>query len=131
MLLRCSAVSVLAVLILGACGRSEPQIPGFDAGVWRRDSYACQNLRGAQAKALLQAKEQLYGTTTADIEVLLGRPDEEELGEQTEKTYFYYIESGPQCEPRHPRSAVNKLSIRFGAIGTATEILTERPVSSK
>lgn len=129
MLLRDFAWAGLGVLLLGACGHSSPSIQGFDATVWRRDAYACQDQRASQIKALLQAKEQLYGTRTAEIEALLGRPDEEELAEQTEKTYHYYLESGPQCLPRHPRSAVNKLSIHFGAIGTVTEILTERPVA--
>lgn len=131
MLLRRPVWCFSALLLLAACGRSTPTISGFDAQVWRQDSYACQNRRGTQATVLINAKDQLYGVRTAAIETLLGRPDEEELGEQTEKTYYYYLEPGPQCEARHPRSAVNKLSIHFGAIGTVTEIVTERPLANQ
>jgi hypothetical protein len=117
--------------MVASCGRSQPALPGLDPLSWRQDTYGCQNQRGKQAKAFLGAKEQLYGCTTATIETLLGRPDEEELAEQTEKTYCYYLEAGPQCEPGHPRSNANKLRIHFGALGTVTEVLTEHPVPTK
>ncbi|WP_375436065.1 hypothetical protein [uncultured Hymenobacter sp.] len=127
LLYRLSLLSV-CLLLLTACGRSRPVLPGLDTTTWRQDPYGCRNLRAVQAKSFLKAKEQLYGNTTATIEELLGRPDEEELAEQTEKTYYYYLVPGPQCEPGHQRSGVNKLSIHFGALGTVTEVLTERPL---
>jgi hypothetical protein len=73
----------------------------------------------------------LYGTRTDDIDALFGRPDEEELNEQTEKTYYYYIEPGTQCEARHQRSAANKLSIHFGPTGIVTAILYEKPLTGQ
>lgn len=121
------AYTFIIVPLLAACSSTVPELPGFDATVWRRDTYGCQDLRPAQLKSLLQAKEQLYGLRTATIEKLLGRPDEEELAEQTEKIYNYYLESGPHCLPTHQRSGANKLSIRFGPLGTVTEVLTARP----
>lgn len=128
MLLHRLSLLSLCLLLVAACGRPRPVLPGLNSATWRQDPYACRNLRAPQAKAFLKAKEQLYGSTTATVEQLLGRPDEEELAEQTEKTYYYYLVPGPQCEPGHRRSAVNKLSIHFGALGTVTEVLTERPL---
>ena len=43
------------------------------------------------------------------------------------KTYYYYLEPGTQCGPRHERSRANKLSIHFGPTGTVTGVLYERP----
>ncbi|WBO85948.1 hypothetical protein [Hymenobacter yonginensis] len=129
MFFRRFAYTVIFVPLLAACSPATPELPGFDATVWRRDTYGCQDLRPGQLKSLLQAKEQLYGLRTATIEKLLGRPDEEELAEQTEKIYNYYLESGPHCLPPHQRSGANKLSIRFGPLGTVTEVLTARPNS--
>jgi hypothetical protein len=120
---------LLIMPLLAACSSSVPELPGFDAAVWRGDTYGCQDRRPTQLKSLLQAKEQLYGLRTATVEKLLGRPDEEELAEQTEKIYNYYLESGPHCLPTHQRSGANKLSIRFGPLGTVTEVLTARPNS--
>lgn len=128
MLLRRLSLLSYSLLLLAACNRSRPVLPGLDTAAWRQDPFACQNRRATQAKAFLQAKEELYGSTTATVESLLGRPDEEELAEQTEKTYYYYLVPGPQCEPGHRRSAANKLRIHFGSLGTVTEILTEKPL---
>ncbi|HEX8427481.1 hypothetical protein [Hymenobacter sp.] len=127
LLFRLSLLSV-NLLLFASCSRSRPVLPGLDSAVWRQDAYGCRNLRAPQAKSFLKAKEQLYGKTTATVEELLGRPDEEELAEQTEKTYYYYLVPGPQCEPGHQRSAANKLSIHFGALGTVTEVLTGSPL---
>lgn len=128
MLLRRLAFFLAAAGLLGACGRAAPALPGFDAAAWRRDPYGCQGVRQQQIKPLLQGKEQLYGVRTSDVEQLLGRPDEEELAEQTEKIYCYYLAPGPQCEPAHPRSGINKLRVRFGSLGTVIEVLPEQPV---
>jgi len=113
---------------LTSCGHSLSGIPGFDPTAWRQDAYACQNQRARQLPVLNKHREVLYGTRTDDIDALFGRPDEEELNEQTEKTYFYYIEPGPQCEARHQRSAANKLAIHFGPTGIVTAVLYEHPL---
>lgn len=131
MLLRQLPSLLFPVLLLSGCGASAPELPGFDAAAWRRDAYACQGARQRQAQTLVRAKEELYGVRAAVVEQLLGPPDEEELAEQTEKTYYYYLEFGSQCRPDHQRSAANKLSIRFSPLGTVKEVLTERPVTGK
>jgi hypothetical protein len=120
---------LLSILLLPACGHSLPDFPDFDAATWRRDGYACKNQRARLLTALDKHRDELYGARTGAIDNLLGHPDGEELDEQTEKTYFYYIEPGPQCERGHPRSAANKLLIHFGATGTVTELRYERPRS--
>ncbi|GAA3941710.1 hypothetical protein [Hymenobacter algoricola] len=117
------------LLVVAGCGHSLSEIPGFDSAAWRQDAFACQNQRARQLPAIDAYRETLYGTRTDDIESLFGRPDEEELSEQTEKTYFYYIEPGTQCEPRHLRSQANKLTFHFGPTGIVTAVLYERPVS--
>lgn len=116
-------------LLLSACGHSLPELKGFDSAAWRRDPYACKNQRARQLPVLNRYREQLYGARIASIDALLGRPDEEELSAQTEKTYYYYIEPGTQCEPAHQRSTANKLTLRFGPLGVVTEVLYERPLS--
>lgn len=126
-LFRLFAASATALLV-GACGHALPNLEGFDSAAWRRDTYACQNQRGKQVAALNRYKEQLYGARIAEIDDLLGRPDEEELSAQTEKTYYYYIEPGTQCSPAHQRSSANKLTLRFGPLGVVTEVLYERPL---
>ncbi|GGF09279.1 hypothetical protein [Hymenobacter cavernae] len=117
---------LLPTLLLTGCGHSLPSFPDFDAASWRRDAYACQNQRAALLPTLDKHRQELFGARTNAIDELLGKPDGAELDEQTEKTYFYYIEPGPQCDKGHQRSAANKLLIHFGATGTVTEIRYER-----
>ena len=116
-----------AALLLTACGHGLREIPGFDAAAWRQDPYACQNRRAALLPALNQHRDLLYDTRTDAIDALLGHPDEEELSEQTEKIYLYYVEPGPQCGPTHPRSAANKLRLRFSPTGIVSEVLYDKP----
>ena len=110
---------------LAGCGHALPRVPGFDAPTWRADPYACRDQRRAAVPALLRAKEQLYEARADDVNALMGPPDEEELRANTEKVYYYYLAAGPQCAAGHARSAAPKLSLRFGPLGTVTEVLAD------
>lgn len=111
--------------VLAGCGHALPQLPGFDGAAWRADPYACRGQRQAAVPALARAKEQLYEARADDVTALLGPPDEEELRAGTEKVYYYYLEPGAQCAGRHVRSGAACLSLRFGPLGTVTEVLTD------
>lgn len=123
------AIVGLGGLLLVGCGHALPQLPGFDAATWRADPYACRNQRRAAVPALARNRERLYEARADDVTALLGPPDEEELRANTEKVYYYYLEPGTQCEARHARSGAACISIRFGPIGTVTEVLID-PLSS-
>lgn len=120
---RGAALTLLGALI--GCGHALPQLPGFDAATWRADPYACRGQRRAAVPALARAKEQLYEARADDVTALLGPPDEEELRAGTEKVYYYYLEPGTQCAGRHVRSGAPCLSLRFGSLGTVTEVLSD------
>jgi hypothetical protein len=122
---RCSFALLASGTMLTGCGHALPQLPGFDAAKWRTDPYACRNQRRASLPALIQNKEKLYEARADDVTALLGQPDEEELRAGTEKVYYYYLEPGTQCQGRHARSGAPCLSMRFGPLGTVTEVLTD------
>lgn len=111
--------------LLTGCGHALSQIPGFEPAAWRADPYACLNQRRAAVPPLLRAKEQLYEARADDVNALLGPPDEEELRANTEKVYYYYLAAGTQCAAGHVRSPAPKLSLRFGPLGTVTEVLCD------
>ena len=121
-----TAVTFGSALLFG-CGHALPRVPGFDAAAWRADPYACKNQRRAAVPALTQAKEQLYEARADDVNALLGPPDEEELRTGTEKVYYYYLEPGSQCNAGHARSGAPCISLRFGPLGTVTEVLYTAP----
>ncbi|MCC2544933.1 hypothetical protein LJY25_00630 [Hymenobacter sp. BT175] len=128
MFVRRLTVSILGSILLSACGHALTEVPGFDAKAWRQDPFACRNQRAAQLSALRENRELLYGARNRDINTLLGHPDEDELSEQNERVYSYYVEPGPQCGPGHPRSAVNKFTVRFSPLSTVTEVGFEKPI---
>jgi hypothetical protein len=119
----------MGALVCG-CGHALQEVPGFDAAAWRADPYACRDQRRAALPALLRNKEQLYEARANDVTALLGPPDEEELRAGTEKVYYYYVEPGTQCQGRHARSGAACISLRFGPIGTVTEVLSD-PVAPR
>ena len=125
------SVAVLTIIsALAGCGHALPQLPNFDAATWRADPYACRNLRRKAVPILVLNKEKLYESRANDVTALLGQPDEEELRAGTEKVYYYYLEPGTQCQPPHARSGAACLSLRFGPLGTVTEVLTD-PLTPK
>lgn len=124
-------VAVLTIILaLAGCGHALPQLPNFDAATWRADPYACRNLRRKAVPILALNKEKLYESRANDVTALLGQPDEEELRAGTEKVYYYYLEPGTQCQLPHVRSGAACLSLRFGPLGTVTEVLTD-PLTPK
>lgn len=123
MALRSQVLLALSVVLLSGCGHSLPDFPDFDSTTWRRDTYGCQNKRVPLLRVLEKHRNELYGARISAIDALLGHPDEEELSEQSEKVYIYYITTGPQCVASHPRAAGPRLVLRFGATGTLTESL--------
>ena len=123
--LRGAVLLAFGGLWLSSWGHALPRLEGFDAAAWRADPYACRNQRRAAVPALVRGREQLYEARANDVTTLLGQPDEEELRAGTEKVYYYYLEPGTQCEARHARSGAACLSLRFGSIGTVTEVLMD------
>ncbi|AHJ97665.1 hypothetical protein Hsw_2070 [Hymenobacter swuensis DY53] len=113
----------LMTLACTSCGHDLPALPGFNAATWRADSYGCQNQRRQLLPILEKHRNALYGSRINDITALLGHPDEEELGEQSDKVYIYYVAPGMHCAPGHPRSGSNRMLLRSGATGTITEII--------
>ncbi|KAA9339787.1 hypothetical protein F0P96_03995 [Hymenobacter busanensis] len=122
-----------ATSLLASCSQSSITIPGFDAAAWQRDTRACQNTRAKLLPPLDQHRQKLYGLSNGAVNGLLGHPDEEELEEQTQRIYYYYLDPGEQCQPGHPRSKARRLVLRFGALNTVTEVLysTTPPIGKK
>ncbi|MFD2787259.1 hypothetical protein [Hymenobacter rubripertinctus] len=113
----------LAVLSFSGCGHNLPELPDFDSAAWRADPYGCRNQRAALLPVLARHRNDLFEARINDITAVLGHPDEEELGEQSDKVYIYYVTPGPQCGPGHPRAARNRVMLRSGATGTVTEVI--------
>jgi hypothetical protein len=115
---------VLALfLFLVACGKSLPDIKGFDRDRWKNDRNGCGMQRAALSDAVLLSKDQLLGLSEMDIVAVLGNPDQQELYSRNQKFYRYYLEPNDKCSS--PSTHPKKLVVRFNAVGFAKEINLE------
>jgi hypothetical protein len=55
---------------------------------------------------------------------LLGKPDRNELFKRNQKFFLYFIDPAPECVPGDS-AVVQKLVIRFNAMGLAKEVAIE------
>ncbi|MBT2559067.1 hypothetical protein J7E24_14850 [Hymenobacter sp. ISL-91] len=112
-----------ALFALAGCGHALPSLPGFDTAAWRADPYGCRGQRATLVPILEKHRSDLFEARINDITELLGHPDEEELGEQSDKIYIYYVAPGTQCATGNPRATANRVMLRSGATGTVTEVI--------
>lgn len=122
-----SAFLLSCALLLAGCGHSLSSLPGFDAEAWQRDVRGCAGVRQRLLPALDSSREQLYRARVSAVTDLLGRPDQEELQEQSQRVYYYYVSPGPQCAYGQEAPGSRRLMVRFGSLGTVTEVLYSAP----
>lgn len=110
------------MLISIACSDSKTFV-NFDQQRWQQDKMACQGIRLELAADFENIRRQLLGSSQDEIIEVLGRPDQQLLYERTQKFYLYFIEKGPQCNGDSENSKAKTVSVRFNALGLASEIV--------
>ena len=113
---------VLGLALLCACNDSKTFV-NFDQQRWQQDKMACQGVRVKLATDFENIRRELLGYSQQDILEVLGKPDLQLLSERTQKFYVYFIEKGAQCEGDSENSKARTVSIRFNALGLASEIV--------
>jgi len=122
--MRQSQLSFLILLIISiACGKSVPELAGFDRQVWKNDQNGCHQQREVLSKIVLEHKDALLGLGEMDIIKILGNPDQQELYSRNQKFYRYYITPNEKCHLASTRA--KKMVVRFNAVGLAKEITIE------
>jgi hypothetical protein len=113
---------LLGFALLCACSDSKTFV-NFDHQLWQQDKMACQGIRPKLAADFENIRRELLGYTQEDIIDLLGKPDLQLLSERTQKFYVYFMEKGSQCEGNSENSKARTVSVRFNAMGLASEIV--------
>lgn len=70
--------------------------------------------------AITKEKEKLKVLSEMDIIQLLGRPDENDLLQRSQKFYVYYLEPGPLCD--QSKAEAKKLILRMNAMSLTKEV---------
>ncbi len=133
-------ILLLFVLLtmLTSC-KEEVDLQGFDIKKWRNDYKGCKNNRlELLAEFDQKVKPKLNGLSEKEIYQLLGKADMNELSRRNQKFYYYFIESGKQCESKTDtvvnsvaNSILNgintkparRMQIRFDAINNVNEVV--------
>jgi hypothetical protein len=110
---------ILSVFLITACTH-QPDLTGFDAESFKQDRGGCQGQRSKQIEWLKAHKMELRGTTSNNMEDILGKPDIQQLADRNQEYYIYFLEPGPHCNQQ--TSQAKSIAFRFSAMGIATEI---------
>ncbi|MEQ9415347.1 MAG: hypothetical protein RIF39_16045 [Cyclobacteriaceae bacterium] len=107
-------------VLLFSCSSSLPTLEGIDLELWKEDKHGCNGDRSKMISAITQEKEKLKVLSEMDIIKLLGRPDENELLQRSQKFYVYYLEPGPQCD--QSKAEPKQLILRMNAMSLTKEV---------
>lgn len=118
---------ILFLFLVTACTKKLPE-NNFDTAAWQSDPKACKNKRLELLPELEKVRPELLGLRETEIQKLLGKPEATSLTDQSERIYYYYLESGPQCTQKSYLSSANKLQVRMNSMGFVIEINYEQPV---
>jgi hypothetical protein len=115
----------ILLLLLSACTK-QPKLDGIDLVKWKADFGGCKGDRLLMRDRLKELKEELKGTSAADMAQILGNPDLDQLADRNQKYYVYFLESGEHCLNIKQKSQARSMAIRFSAIGLATEVTFQK-----
>jgi len=110
---------ILSVFLITACTH-QPDLKGFDATSFKQDRGGCAGQRIKQIDWLKANKMELLGTTSNNMEDILGKPDIQQLDDRNQEYYIYFLEPGPHCNQKE--SQAKSIAFRFSAMGIATEV---------
>jgi hypothetical protein len=118
-----SWLSLVVILFVG-CGKSVPELQGFDRDTFKNDRNGCKGNRVASEQILKREKENLLALTEMQIVKTLGRPDQNEIYKRNQKFFTYFLEPSPNCTGDSAKAS-KKLTVRFNAMGLAKEIVID------
>lgn len=114
---------LLLSMLTFACSK-KPKIEGFNSEVWKKDKKGCTGKRAYLGEIILSRSQDLKGMDDDDIVELLGKPEATDWEARERKIYFYYIQSGSQCNSSLILEGA-KIAIEFDALGRV-HLITER-----
>lgn len=124
------SIIICSVFFSAACSESA-QLDGFDSKSWKNDAKACKGTRQKMQTDFEAIRKELYGRQEKEIRAILGKPDGEELMARGQRLFYYYLESGTQCDQKDLISLANKAEIRFNALTKVSEITYTYPLGKR
>lgn len=117
-------VTILALVAAPACSKQKPHLQGFNSDLWKKDKKGCEGKRSYLAEILFAHSKTLKGIDDDEVSKLLGNPESSNWEERGKKTYYYYIQSGKQCDSNLALEG-SKIAVEFDALGRV-KLITEQ-----
>lgn len=112
---------VIFSVICSSCTK-QPKLEGLNLEKWREDKGGCSGERTQSIDKLKALKEEIKGVSSNDLDDYLGKPDVQQLADRNQEYYVYFLEKGVHCETLQKPSQARSMSVRFSAMGMATEV---------
>lgn len=117
-----TGILLLFISIVTGCSSPPDKLGDLDLVKWRADRGGCKNERALLEETLKKEQDKIMGKFADDVGIILGKPDLQQLGGRNQKSYVYFLESGPQCENITLKSSARKVVLRFNALGLLSEV---------
>lgn len=114
---------LLLMTVLYACQPAAVQIKNIDLKKWQDDKNGCSSYRQTKIKDLELSKNVLLRLSEIEISKILGKPDETELIEKSQKIFTYYLEPNKHCSLLLADSIVKTIKVRFNAMGYCSNLI--------
>ena len=122
---------IFPILFLATACTKQPKLEGLNLEKWSADRGGCNGERTRNIEKLKSLKQEIKGVSSNDLDDYLGTPDVQQLADRSQKYYIYFLEKGVHCEDLKLHSDAQSMSVRFSAMGMATEVTFQRGVPSE
>lgn len=117
---------ILVCALNCACSLTKsPEIPDFDAKIFKKDKLGCGNQRKGFIKILETNKEKLLGISENEIYYYLGKYDYQGIDPKNEKVFVYFLEAGAQCNNLRNRTNAKSMTLKFNAVSLVKEVIIQ------
>jgi hypothetical protein len=114
-----SLLLIFTSIILLSCDKV-PQLNGFDSEAWVQDLDGCQNNRLALIDTILAQQDKLKGLGQNQVIEILGKADQHELYERSQKFFIYHLQPGRNCA-NYSGNYFKAFYIRFNSLNQAVD----------
>jgi hypothetical protein len=122
---------IFPILFLATACTKQPKLESLNLEKWSADRGGCNGERTRSIEKLKSLKQEIKGVSSNDLDDYLGTPDIQQLADRSQKYYIYFLEKGVHCEDLKLHSDARSMSVRFSAMGMATEVTFQRGVPSE
>ncbi len=123
----------LVILLSFSACKNTPKLENFDQSVWKKDKNACLNNREKMVQSIENQKDKILGISQMQVIDLLGSPDYQQLQDRQQKFFYYYFQTGAQCNKSTQKSTKNAsknaeingnaIRVRFSALNAVSEVV--------